>query len=79
MGVAHFRVEGRIFATLASADKGYGSLMLTPEKQAAFVTEAPEVFLPIAGLVVAEKHTFTLRRLAKMCCSVRCAPRGSRA
>ena len=49
MGAAHFRVEGRIFATLASADKGYGSLMLTPEKQAAFVTEAPEVFLPIAG------------------------------
>ena len=30
MGHADFRVEGRIFATLASQDKGYGNLMLTP-------------------------------------------------
>jgi hypothetical protein len=43
-----FRVAGRIFATLASEDQGYGNLMLTPEQQAAFVEELPEVFVPIA-------------------------------
>jgi hypothetical protein len=42
-------VEGRIFATLASQDKGYGNLMLTPELQKAFVDELPEIFLPVAG------------------------------
>ncbi len=49
MGAADFRVGGRIFATLASEDKGYGNLMLTPELQAQFVEELPEVFLPIPG------------------------------
>ena len=44
-----FRVGGRIFATLASIDKGYGNLMLSPEDQAAFVGELPEVFIPVAG------------------------------
>jgi len=49
MGAPDFRVEGRIFATLASQAQGYGNLMLTPEQQADFVQELPEVFLPIAG------------------------------
>ncbi len=49
MGAADFRVGGRIFATLASEKQGYGNLMLTPEQQAAFVEELPEVFLPIPG------------------------------
>jgi hypothetical protein len=49
MGAPDFRVNGRIFATLASQSKGYGNLKLTPEQQAAFVEEMPEVFLPIAG------------------------------
>ncbi len=49
MGAADFRVGGRIFATLASEDQGYGNLMLTPEQQAEFVRELPEVFLPIHG------------------------------
>ena len=49
MGATDFRVGGRIFATLASQDKGYGNLMLTPELQAEFVRELPEVFLPIHG------------------------------
>src|SRR5271163_1857735 len=49
MGAVDFRVGGRIFATLASQSQGYGNLMLTPEMQAAFVEEEPEVFLPIAG------------------------------
>ena len=49
MGAPDFRVGGRIFATLASAKDGYGNLMLTPEQQAAFVADLPEVFLPIKG------------------------------
>ncbi len=49
MGVIDFRVGGRIFATLASQAQGYGNLMLTPEEQARFVEELPDVFLPIAG------------------------------
>jgi len=49
MGAADFRVGGRIFATLAAAAQGYGNLMLTPEQQAAFVEEEPEIFLPVPG------------------------------
>jgi hypothetical protein len=49
MGSPDFRVGGRIFATLASQRQGYGNLMLTPEQQAAFVEEAPDLFVPIAG------------------------------
>ncbi|HEY5381623.1 MAG TPA: MmcQ/YjbR family DNA-binding protein [Acidobacteriaceae bacterium] len=49
MGAADFRVGGHIFATLASIAQGYGNLMLTPELQQQFVTEAPRLFLPIAG------------------------------
>lgn len=49
MGAVDFRVGGRIFATLASQAQGHGNLMLTPEEQAAFVEELPEVFIPIPG------------------------------
>jgi hypothetical protein len=49
MGAVDFRVGGRIFATLASRHLGYGNLMLSPEEQAAFIDEMPEVFVPIAG------------------------------
>jgi hypothetical protein len=49
MGAADFRVGGRIFATLAMQDQGYGNLMLTPEMQAGFIAEQPEVFLPVFG------------------------------
>ncbi len=49
MGSPDFRVGGRIFATLASQSEGYGNLMLMPEQQAAFVTEMPEVFIPVKG------------------------------
>jgi hypothetical protein len=49
MGAVDFRVGGRIFATLASQAQGYGNLMLTPQEQAAFVEELPDVFVPIAG------------------------------
>jgi hypothetical protein len=49
MGSVDFRVAGHIFATLASIKQGYGNLMLTPERQSLFVTEMPEVFLPVPG------------------------------
>ena len=49
MGHPDFRVGGRIFATLAAVDNGFGNLMLDPEQQKAFVDELPEVFLPIPG------------------------------
>jgi hypothetical protein len=48
-GAPAFRVGGRKFASLASRSEGYGNLMLTLEQQAAFVEEAPEIFLPIPG------------------------------
>jgi hypothetical protein len=49
MGAADFRVGGRIFATLASQHLGYGNLMLSPEQQAAFLEDQPDLFLPVAG------------------------------
>ena len=48
-GLPAFRVGGRRFASLASQAEGYGNLNLTLEQQAAFVEEAPEIFLPIPG------------------------------
>ena len=48
-GTPAFRVRGRKFASLASQAGGYGNLMLTPEQQAVFVEEAPDIFLPIPG------------------------------
>ena len=49
MGAADFRIHGHIFATLAYAAKGVGTLMLTPEQQAEFLADAPEYFTPAAG------------------------------
>jgi hypothetical protein len=49
MGAVDFRVGGRIFATLASVDQGYGNLMLDLERQSMFVEEMPDVFLPVPG------------------------------
>ena len=48
-GLPAFRIGGRRFASLASQAEGYGNLTLTLEQQAAFVEEAPEIFLPIPG------------------------------
>lgn len=70
MGVADFRVGGRVFATLAAEREGFGNLMLSPEQQAAFLADAPELFLPIKGgwgrmgmthirLAVADEATLT--------------------
>lgn len=49
MGAEDFRVEGRIFATLAHVAQGYGNVMLDPEQQSAFTADAPDVFLPVPG------------------------------
>ena len=49
MGAVDFRVGGRIFATLAHVRQGYGNLMLTPDVQAGFIQDAPDVFLPVGG------------------------------
>ena len=48
-GLPAFRAGGRRFASLASQAEGYGNLALTLEQQAAFVEEAPDIFLPIPG------------------------------
>jgi hypothetical protein len=48
-GLPAFTVGGRRFASLASQAEGYGNLQLTLEQQAAFVEDAPEIFLPIPG------------------------------
>src|SRR6476469_7018345 len=48
-GLPTFRVGGRRFASLASQAEGYGNLTLTLAQQAAFVEEAPGIFLPIPG------------------------------
>jgi hypothetical protein len=48
-GLPAFRVGGARFASLASQSAGYGNLTLTLEQQAAFVEEAPQIFLPIPG------------------------------
>ena len=49
MGAPDFRLDGKIFATLAHQQNGYGNLILSPEQQAAFVAEQPDVFLPVPG------------------------------
>jgi len=49
MGAVDFRVGGHIFATLASVKEGFGNLMLTPEIQAEFLADAPDLFLPVHG------------------------------
>jgi hypothetical protein len=49
MGAPDFRVDGRIFATLASQSEGYGNLMLSVEQQQAFIEERPDLFVPIKG------------------------------
>jgi len=49
MGSPDFRVGGRIFATLAAQEQGFGNLMLSPEQQHDFVSERPDVFIPVAG------------------------------
>src|SRR5205807_3254952 len=49
-GIRDYKVTGvQTCALPISQSAGYGNLTLTLEQQAAFVDEAPEIFLPIPG------------------------------
>lgn len=43
-----FRVGGKIFATLSAAED-YGVVMLSPDEQKQFMTQAPAMFSPVKG------------------------------
>ena len=47
MGHPDFRVNGRIFATLQTADRGM--VKLTPDQQGQFINEYPGVFVAESG------------------------------
>src|ERR1035437_7113449 len=47
--IAGFSCRRQEIRFARSQAEGYGNLMLTLEQQAAFVEEAPEIFLPIPG------------------------------
>jgi hypothetical protein len=44
-----FRVQGKIFATMGYPDATRAMVKLTPEQQAEFVHDHPEVFFPVNG------------------------------
>jgi hypothetical protein len=48
-GHPDFRAGGKVFASLGYPDSGFGMVKLTPEQQAAFMEQAPEVFQPCKG------------------------------
>lgn len=48
-GHPDFRVGGKIFATLGYPDQTRGMVQLTPEQQAEFMHDHPQVFSPAAG------------------------------
>lgn len=48
-GHPDFRIAGRIFATLGHPDQARGMVQLTPEQQAEFMHDHPQVFAPAAG------------------------------
>jgi hypothetical protein len=48
MGHPDFRVDNRIFATLHD-DRSFGMVTLTPEQQAQFIGNYPDVFAPESG------------------------------
>ncbi len=48
-GHPDFRVGGKIFATLAYPDQGWGMVKLTPDQQEAFVSAEPAVFSAVKG------------------------------
>jgi hypothetical protein len=49
MGHPDFRAGGRIFASLGYPDDSWAMVVLTPEEQRIYMTQAPEVFRPAAG------------------------------
>src|SRR4026209_2298637 len=49
MSHPHFRVGGKIFATLGAPDEAHGMVKLSPEDQALFVRTEPKVVRPADG------------------------------
>lgn len=49
MGAADFRLNGRIFATLAYVARGQATLMLTAEQQQSFLTDLADYTEPAPG------------------------------
>ena len=44
-----FRVNGKVFATLAYPDDAWGMVKLSPAEQRYFVGKFPDVFVPVKG------------------------------
>ncbi len=71
-GHPDFRVGGKIFATLGHPDETRGMVQLTPEQQAEFIHDHPQMFSPAAGkwglngstIVNLPKATKTVLRIA---------------
>jgi hypothetical protein len=49
MGHPDFRVRNRIFASLGSPDRAWGTVKLTPEQQDILLAAEPASFKPAAG------------------------------
>jgi hypothetical protein len=49
MGHPDFRARGKIFATFPKADEKIGMIKLTPEQQAIWCKDEPEMFEPVSG------------------------------
>ena len=49
-GHPDFRTGGKIFASLGYPDSSHGMVKLTPEQQADFIEQAPQVFSPCKGV-----------------------------
>jgi hypothetical protein len=49
MGHPDFRVRNKIFASLGSPDRGWGTVKLTPEQQEVLLAAEPAMFKPAAG------------------------------
>ena len=67
MGAADFRLNGRIFATLAYVARGQATLMLTAEQQSAFLADLADYTEPAPagdenGLVLDPRFRPFLRR-----------------
>lgn len=45
-----FRINRKIFATLAYPNEDWGMVKLTPEQQKSFLKEAPDAFRPCKGV-----------------------------
>jgi len=65
MGHPDFRVGGKIFATLAYPEKGWGVVKLTPQQQNQFILADPEVFQPVQGGWGRRGMTFVRLKAAK--------------